>query len=506
MDFVGDAHLAGSDLTGSRDRDVQRALGQFMTPPAIARCMARRLVDGIAAEHVRLLEPSAGSGVLVAAVVTALIERAAARPQSIEALMFEIDPDLVEASKALCERLGAACRAAGVEFRWRVEGSDFLRSDLAVEGRAVDGLLVIANPPFLKLNKATDPRAALHRYAVHGQPNLYGLFMAACARLVGPGGRWCFITPRSWMAGPYFRAVRHAIHVSVVLTDIHVFESRRDSFADDEVLQETVIAWGRGRDAPATTAATALDAIHVSTSAGARDLDRANLRAVPRADIVKRNGELVLHRPGSAASALTRWDARLDSLGLAVSTGPVVAFRARALLRDRAGVGTVPLLWLQHVRQQQWAWPIGKSAEHIDAIGTARWLLVDNAPMVILRRFSPKEDLRRVTCVAYEGQLPGAVIGLENHLNYIHRPGGRMSVAEARGLAAYLASAVVDDWFRALAGSTQINASELRQLPVPSTPWLEALGRSMPTNPALRVVDDAVEAALARADRLPEAA
>lgn len=37
--------------------------------------------------------------------------------------------------------------------------------------------------------------------------------MAARARLVAGGGKWCVITPRSWMSGSYLRAVRRTIFV-----------------------------------------------------------------------------------------------------------------------------------------------------------------------------------------------------------------------------------------------------------------------------------------------------
>ena len=126
-------------------------------------------------------------------------------------------------------------------------------------------------------------------------------------------------------------------------------------------------------------------------------------------------------------------------------------------------------------------------------------MLVPNAPMVVMRRFSPKEDARRVTCAAYGcglDRLPGDVIGLENHLNYIYRPGGRMGMHEARGLAAFLASSIVDGHFRALSGSTQVNATELRKLPLPPLAVIEEIGRNCSAKPSLEEIDVVVDRAL----------
>src|SRR5690606_4162568 len=59
-------------------------------------------------------------------------------------------------------------------------------------------------------------------------------------------------------------------------------------------------------------------------------------------------------------------------------------------------------------------------------------------------------------------------IGFENHLNYIYKKTDELSEFEAYGLAAILKNNIVDTYFRALNGNTQVNASEIRNLPLPS--------------------------------------
>lgn len=70
---------------------------------------------------------------------------------------------------------------------------------------------------------------------------------------------------------------------------------------------------------------------------------------------------------------------------------------------------------------------------------------------------------------------------LENHLNYVHAGTPRRTIpldpTLARGLALWLSSTKVDEWFRARSGSTQVNASDLNAMPVPSADQLFELGR-----------------------------
>ncbi|QYJ21051.1 Eco57I restriction-modification methylase domain-containing protein [Achromobacter sp. ES-001] len=491
--LVDIAHSAGRAFTATLSRAEQRAMGQFMTPPTVANFMAQSLVANATQSTAKVLEPAAGAGILAAAAVQALLSKPQMeRPSRIELLLYELESRLIPGLQSLCEQILAVCEQNGVAFDYVIRNEDFLLSDFALRADPLPGLMTIANPPFLKLNKTTDPRAALHAYAVYGQPNIYALFMAATARLTPPDGGWCFITPRSWMAGAYFKAARRTMLRHLTINRLHAFESRTEGFEEDAVLQETVIAWGVGRTQVEVGAN-----IQVTRSQGANDLAASGMQAIPIERVVGSDEHAMFSLPTASADPFEGWTATLKTYGLTVSTGPVVAFRAKQQIREFGGENTVPLLWLQHVRQQHIQWPVQKKREHIVASAESAWMLVPNAPMVVMRRFSPKEDERRVTCAAYLGQLPGAAIGLENHLNYIYRKGGTMTQAEARGISAFLASSVVDEHFRALAGSTQINATELRKLPLPPLALLVRIGERVGATPTLSAIDRVVDEELA---------
>ena len=477
------AYWRGSLASRSRSREEQKKLGQFITPAAIARLMAQRLVAGCdwGGRSVRLLDPAAGSGVLAAALVEAALA-ASARPSRIELLLCELDAAMLPLLHTCALELESLCIRLGVEFECQVQGGDFLQSRLALSGQAsVDA--VIANPPYFKLS-GQDERAKAYAAAVHGQPNIYALFMASCACLLRPGGGFCFITPRSWTNGAYFRALRSHLLERLSVDALHLFDSREAHFQADAVLQEALIVWA--------TSGRPQAAIAVSSSHGVSDLNDADAPRWPVRQVLGAAPEFMVTIPDTTAEHdLAGMPLRLHDLGLKVSTGPVVGFRAAAHLRAQAGPSTVPMLWMPHVRSMAIDWPRGHRAEHIDANVGSAWMLLPNQPMVILRRFSPKEDARRVTAAPYLGDLPSEYLGLENHLNVIHGAPA-LSILAARGLAAYLNSLPVDRHLRRLLGSTQINAVELRNLPVPDLEVLEGIGRVLPFAASL---DDVVSSA-----------
>jgi adenine-specific DNA-methyltransferase len=96
---------------------------------------------------------------------------------------------------------------------------------------------------------------------------------------------------------------------------------------------------------------------------------------------------------------------------------------------------------------------------------------------VLLKRFTSKEQRRRLdAAVLKESEFPHESVGIENHVNYIHKPKGRLSVSEAFGIAALLNTGLIDNYFRSLNGHTQVNATEIRNLPLPDLSVIRKIG------------------------------
>ncbi len=125
-------------------------------------------------------------------------------------------------------------------------------------------------------------------------------------------------------------------------------------------------------------------------------------------------------------------------------------------------------------------------------------LLVPNANYVLCKRFSSKEEKRRLVAAVYDAErMDGAWVGFENHLNYFHRSGHGLERRFASGLALYLNSSLVDSYFRLFNGHTQVNATDLRSLKYPTFEQLVSLGEQVgdcfPSQPE---IDQLVEALL----------
>ena len=71
-----------------------------------------------------------------------------------------------------------------------------------------------------------------------------------------------------------------------------------------------------------------------------------------------------------------------------------------------------------------------------------------------------------------------------------------MTADETRGFAAFLNSRIVDRYLRMVAGSTQVNAADLRSMPCPSLDRIIQIGRSLPEDCSLEDADGAVESVI----------
>ena len=244
------ADRAGLWYGTQRSRSERKRNGVFFTPLPLAGFMGRELaaLNPLAR---RLLEPAAGTGVLVCAAVEALIEHCAP-DTTVNVLACEVDALLCAVLRSTLSLLSDWClRTAKVRLRYCILHRDFTaearlagaadkRSPLRTQPRVFDA--VIANPPFFKL-KGDDPRARAVPQIVHGQPNIYALFMALSAAQLRPGGTYVFLFPRSFMTGQYLARARTFLFGpdGVQPCRISLVASRRKAFARDAVLQEILV-------------------------------------------------------------------------------------------------------------------------------------------------------------------------------------------------------------------------------------------------------------------------
>jgi MFS family permease len=171
----------------------------------------------------------------------------------------------------------------------------------------------------------------------------------------------------------------------------------------------------------------------------------------------------------------------LNEIGIGVSTGPVVDFRLQDHIKQNATKGTVPLLYPGHFIGYSTLWPKAgmKSGNAINLNAQTKKWLYPNGFYTVVRRFSAKEERRRIVAsVANPATFPNApMLGFENHLNVFHEGKQGLPGNLAYGLTAFLNTTAVDDHFRRFNGHTQVNATDLRLMKYPSRAALIALGK-----------------------------
>ena len=215
-------------------------------------------------------------------------------------------------------------------------------------------------------------------------------------------------------------------------------------------------------------------------------MSTARSREIETPTVIDYNSAEIVLRLATSADAeaaiahVDSWTNSLQGLGVRISTGPVVPFRATQLIARVGDVPTshVPLLWMSHVQSMRTTWPLDNHKPEYIARCGAGALIVSNKNYVLIRRFSAKEQTRRLTAAPYlAAEFAVPEVGIENHLNYIHRPGGTLSEDEAWGLAALFNSRLLDTYFRTVNGNTQVSATELRAMPLPERNVIVGLGQ-----------------------------
>lgn len=448
------------EVSPTLDPKRRSKLGQFMTPGRIAAFMAGLFENMPSA--VRLLDAGAGMGALTAAFVSEACRRPD-RPASISVTAYELDPQLAEILDGTLQACANQCAGAGIAFSGHIVRDDYiLRSAEPLLGERPSFNCAILNPPYGKINVSSEWRHALRSLGIE-TVNLYTAFVAVALNQLDHGGELVAITPRSFCNGSYYESFRRQMLDTSALLALHVFESRKTAFKDDDVLQENMIFHVR-KGTPQAEVALSTDA----TAA----------RVVPFAEIVRPSDKHAFIRlpvdGDSLAARVQALPCSLADLGIKVSTGRVVDFRATEHLRKMPGDDTVPLIYPTHFDNGGIRWPLPESKKHnaIADNGETASLMVPAGIYVLTKRFSAKEEKRRLVAAIYDG----GKVGFENHLNYFHENGKGLPMDLARGLSTFLNSEAVDQYFRIFSGHTQVNATDLRNLHFPTRPQLIALG------------------------------
>jgi len=467
------------EVYGKLNGKQRSQMGQFFTPPPVACFMAS--LFGEIPGKVRLLDAGAGAGALTAAFVEEMLQRSS-QPSEISVIAYEQEPLLAEYLYSIHLACQQDCRSQAVKFDSVVVAEDFIHAGTEMLCMGLFPVArhsfnrIILNPPYKKISSNSIHRRLLSSVGIETS-NLYTAFLAIAVELLEPGGELVAITPRSFCNGPYFKAFRKLFLGSMALRRIHIFDSREEAFKGDEILQENIIFHA--------VKTAAKEKVLLSTSHGPSG-DGMTLREVEYNQVVRPDDpDQIIHLATSEMDSfvqerIDQFRCSLTELGIGVSTGRVVDFRAREFLRDLPEEGSAPLIYPTHFADGYIRWPKlgGRKPNAIAISEQTASLFLPSGDYVLVRRFSAKEEPRRVVAALFDSsQIPSQVVGFENHLNVYHCNYAGLPRDIAKGLAVFLNSTLVDSYFRQFNGHTQVNATDLRKLQYPSREMLAALGR-----------------------------
>lgn len=187
---------------------LKRELGQYYTPPDVARLMGRNLLETIGdcedASDFAIIEPSCGCGSLLVPALDEIARngRFSATDMVKDKLVIcDIDGRSVDVCQALLERTFGASVPRG-----RVIVGDFLADDTE---KRIDGIVgidkayVLMNPPYGRIVDRTRYKG----YATMPCNDLYALFVERCLRYRGMSA----IVPQSFTTSAKFAVLREML-------------------------------------------------------------------------------------------------------------------------------------------------------------------------------------------------------------------------------------------------------------------------------------------------------
>ena len=436
----------------------RKTYGQFFTSQMTARFMSSLFCFDTSLPEIRILDAGAGTGILSAAIVDRLIQLEYAG--HIHLVCYENDKNVIPVLLRNLEMLSQE-----MDITFELHEDNYITDSSAEEFFDY----IIGNPPYKKIGK-NEPEALAMAHVCYGSPNLYFLFWAKAIDALRDGQELVYIIPRSWTSGAYFAKFREYLFQNCILTHLHLFASRSKVFGGENVLQETIIV-------KVKKTVKRPEMITITSSSASDFVDVMEFKA-PYDVVVADNLYVFLVTEEKEAKVLNKISNlvnTLSSISHPMKTGLIVDFRNRELLRQEPSRNTFPLLYAQHIRNGKVEWPIGKEDEYICTERSG--FLQDNSNYLLVKRFTAKEERRRLQCGIYlQTDHPEyAYISTQNKVNFIKCETPEL----AYGMYVLFNSTIYDTYYRILNGSTQVNSTEINNMPIPDCETIKAMGRQL---------------------------
>jgi adenine-specific DNA-methyltransferase len=437
---------------------------QYLTPIEIASFMAKMTLRYYKpTDVINILDPGAGSGILSCSLVYEFLK---CGKSDINLDAYEIDTSILGELEQSYQALKST-----KTINYHIHEKNFITevsSDIALGvNKKYD--VIIMNPPYRKINTNTIYKTVLHNISID-TVNTYSAFIAIGIRMLAENGILTAIVPRSFCNGLYFLPFRKMIYDNTTIKHLHIFESRKENFKEENVLQENIII------------------ILKKTADKSGNVTITYSKEKRFADFLEKDillNEVIDISNKQYYISIPNYNQKTDfgplkythkDLGFEISTGPVVDFRVKEKLQYE--MGEIPLLYAVHIRNRKISWPVVSKKPNailLDKYEKEK-ICFKRGYYILLKRFTSKEEKHRIQATLLTpDDLHSDCFTVENHLNIIHNNKYGLDKELAYSLVEYLNSDYCDNIFRMFSGHTQINATDLRNMKYPDIETMKKL-------------------------------
>ena len=367
-----------------------------------------------------------------------------------------------------------------VRFRFRIISENFLQAYSEGGSAAERYDYVVVSPDDTMMDK-DDPAALAYRetFSVPVLRSYY--FLDAALRALADGGELIAVMPTAFATADLPEKLRVRLFRDFSLLRIQLFSEKnkiKDTSGDmrDRLRTEMILHVKKGEAPAEVTLASSYDfGESISFTA-----------VLPLSFVVRGEEKRILlfqsRKELRAVSVLEALPTTLAKEGLRMRTGLTLPSRYPELLSDTPENGAIPLLSPRGIANGHIAFPIAEKQQFI--IPRIPSLAQKNKNMLLLKRVPAKSDGRHLFAAVYlASQIPYASeISTQNKLIYVDYEDGReMDAPYLHGLYALFNSTTYECYCSILSKSSQVNAGEYKNLPLPEASIVRNIGKRMMT-------------------------